>query len=336
MNRLPHDLPIEDLSERSWSRLEDDVFHALDHANADPTTRVVIETESRRPLWRPLFGIAGFAAAAVVAAFVLLDGGTETPGTPAPSLSQRVATADDSSQITAGDASLDVAPQSVLVMSGDDERGVLVVLERGSVEFAVAPRRERPPYVVQAGGVRVEVVGTKFAVTRDGDSAVVEVMKGTVRVTADGETTMVTAGEAWISPAALEDIEEIEEEEIEEAEIATAAPARTQPRKRHRRIKRHERDVEPAPTPEVVPTAKELYNRAASLEVQDPDTAIAIYRDLARGSGTWASSALFARARLAHDRGRTQTATTLLRRYLKRFPGGPHAADARYLLGQAE
>lgn len=330
MNRLPHDLPIEDLSDRSWSRVEDGVFHQLDRADADPTTRVVIETSRRRPMWRPMLGFATIAAAA--AAFALLGDGGRAPETPVPVLSQRIVTADDSSQITAGEVNLDIAPQTALVMSGDDERGVLVILERGSVEFAVAPRRGRPPFTVHAGGVSVEVVGTRFAVTRDGDSAVVEVMKGTVRVTADGETTMVTAGEAWLAPSALE--------EIEEEEIAAAPKATAQTRKRRRHIKRRKPAVEPArtiaPEPTPLPTAKDLYNQAASLEVKDPDAAIAIYRALAVSSGKWGSYALYARASLEIELGHKQTGTALLRRYLKRFPGGPHAVGARYLLGQAE
>lgn len=56
-----------------------------------------------------------------------------------------------------------------------------VTLERGEAWFEVAKDRTRP-FVVEAGAVRVEAVGTAFAVRRLGDRADVTVTEGRVRV----------------------------------------------------------------------------------------------------------------------------------------------------------
>ena len=74
------------------------------------------------------------------------------------------------------------------------------------------------------------------------------------------------------------------------------------------------------------------YNEAAQLEGRRPDEALAIYRDLASGSGPWAMNALFAEGRLQADRGLTDDAQRLLSDYLSRYPQGPNADDARRLL----
>ena len=65
----------------------------------------------------------------------------------------------------------------------------------------------------------------------------------------------------------------------------------------------------------------------------DDDRRAAIYRELSRGSGSWAANALYAHGRLELDRGRSRTAEKLLREYLARFESGANATDARRLLG---
>ena len=56
------------------------------------------------------------------------------------------------------------------------------------------------------------------------------------------------------------------------------------------------------------------------------------YRDLSRGRDAWAGNALYALGRLAHDRGDLARARRALTDYLRRFPRGANAADARALL----
>jgi TolA-binding protein len=66
--------------------------------------------------------------------------------------------------------------------------------------------------------------------------------------------------------------------------------------------------------------------------VSAPEAALALYKQVAKGSGAWAANALFAQGRLHHARGEQQRAKSTLARYLKRFPDGPNAADAKALL----
>jgi hypothetical protein len=98
--------------------------------------------------------------------------------------------------------------------------------------------------------------------------------------------------------------------------------------------------VEPqnAPAAESSPAAeidrdRAEYDRLAAIEFKAPDTALAGYLALARGTSRWADLALFAAARLAADR-HDRRAETLLGMYLQRFPGGANATDARQLLAR--
>src|SRR6185295_13247955 len=61
------------------------------------------------------------------------------------------------------DAFIELEPSSAVVMRHDRPT---TVLERGAATFAVAPRGERPPFVVLAGDATVRVIGTKFRVAR--------------------------------------------------------------------------------------------------------------------------------------------------------------------------
>lgn len=195
--KLGDKIPIE-LSEARAARIARGLFEKLDMEERRDARR------TRRP---PAAVIVG--AMAVAACLALFFGvrwhnaGTELhvaampAHVPAEADPSRIVTGDTSSHLVFGDVSLDVAPQSALVATGDDDRGMLVVLDRGSVTCEVAPRRGRPAFVVQAGGVRVRVVGTRFTVTREGDDARVNVAHGTVEVSAGGVSTLVRDGESW-------------------------------------------------------------------------------------------------------------------------------------------
>lgn len=69
-----------------------------------------------------------------------------------------------------------------------------VTLKRGEAYFAVAPDRQRPFYV-DAGPVKIRVVGTAFNVDRMGDSIRVTVEHGEVRVVSAGEVWQLRAGD---------------------------------------------------------------------------------------------------------------------------------------------
>jgi hypothetical protein len=88
-------------------------------------------------------------------------------------------------------------------------------------------------------------------------------------------------------------------------------------------------DTSPLPPPE--PTAQSRYETAARLERTDPARALRVYTELARGSDAWAQNALYAAGRLQADRGARTDAARLLEEYLRRFPLGSNAQDARAL-----
>ncbi len=312
---LREELPVEPMSEPRWDRVEQAVFAELDaregRSSAPP---------ARRPARRAWIVAALGAAVAAAAVLALLVRPFAEP--PVDGMyTSRVVTTDDATHTTVGDVSMDVAPRTALVIVGGADRGWVVSLERGSADFAVPPRQGRPPFVVQAGGARVEVVGTRFSVAREGDDVAVEVDAGVVQVTRGGDSTRVRAGERW--PAA-------------ERRPAgpTAAPRTTEAEPpasvdsppagdRHR----------PGPPP---PDAASLFERAQSLEAADPAQATRLYRRVSRGGGPWAANALYAWARLEVERGRTAEARQLLGRYLERHPNGPNATDARDLLARLE
>lgn len=300
---------IEPLSDTSWKRIERGLFADLDRAPAP-------ETE-RRWRWRPWFGVAAAAVAVAALALIVLQSSDES--TPR-QIHPRVATGDAPSQLTVGRATLEVAPHSALWVNAGQE--VTVMLEKGEVECTVPPRPNDQPFVVQAGDVRVEVVGTRFSVGYEEGSVSVEVSEGVVQVFHDGEQARVEAGERWPreqeeSAEALEDVVS-EDPKTVEADDAGSEPVKT---KRRRGSKL---------------SLKDRYNTAASLEASDPEAAIAIYRELARKRGPWAANALYARARLEVERGNVKVARKLLRRYLERYRRGANAADAKALLDQLE
>jgi hypothetical protein len=254
--------------------------------------------------------------------------------------------------VAIGEASLDVAPESALVVSGDDERGMLVLLDRGASDFEVAPRRARPPFIVEAGDVRVRVIGTRFRVERASSSARVSVSHGVVEVTSHGETFRVAAGETWapretptarpaapprsagstLAPSPSIELEDDDRPPPVRTRAIRRRPAPIAPRAAEPTVTVPEPIAAPAPPAPRAPSTQERYEAAAKLEHRNPNGAMEIYRDLARGSDAWAKNALFAAGRLEAERGARADATRLLREYLRRFPGGPNAGDARALL----
>ena len=270
------------------------------------------------------------------------------------------------SLLVVGANSIAVAPESALVVSGDDEHGILAVVERGRVTFSVAPRRTRPPFVVQAGDVGVRVVGTQFTVARTGDGAHVEVAHGVVEVTCAGVTANVRDGETW--PAEIANHDPAPESRTAEADrpeppaldIATpvlptagattapvgptgdarprTAPASTAVAARWLYSAPHPEadDAADAAAPSSLPdptSPQSRFERAERLERSDPDRALSLYREVAADYGPWAMNALFAAARLQAERGANPDARALLTAYIGRYPRGPNAGDARRMLG---
>jgi ferric-dicitrate binding protein FerR (iron transport regulator) len=73
------------------------------------------------------------------------------------------------------------------------------------------------------------------------------------------------------------------------------------------------------------------YQAVVQQEASSPATALRAYLELARAQGQWAEVALYAAARLAADQhdARAEALATV---YLRRYPSGANATDARQLL----
>jgi hypothetical protein len=316
--------PVEPLSDLSWARVERAVFAELDAAAAP----VALAPVRRR--WPVL--IAPLAAVAALVVWLVVRpsapdvaGGHDRPA--------RVVTAESPTELSFGDAVITAAPRSTLVMGGSAHGGVLVVIERGGATFEVSPRASRPPFRVEAGDVSIRVVGTRFTVGRSAETATVKVIEGTVEIVARGHRVFVGAGESWppgpsaeVAPAPAPG---------NDAPAAVDMPpdivAPAEPRRKPRPAAGDDGDDDDeAPTAE--PTSKEQYEAAARLERTESGAALTRYRTLARGTGPWAANALFAAGRLSFDRGDGDMARRLLTHYLRRFPDGANATDARALL----
>jgi hypothetical protein len=321
----PGSLPVEELPDVSWQRIERKLFSRLASEAAAGGPAPAPARTPRRRRWLVAGGLAA-AAAAVLAVLVLRGGGdgdgdgddTAAIRSPVePRAPQRIATTEAPSAVSVGDVSLEIAPHSALLVDEDRDRALLFVLERGEATFRVAPVGDRPPIVVQAGDVRIEVIGTAFAVSRQGDSARVLVYEGVVSLLHRGERTRVTAGSVW-----------------PEAPVAppTVQPSAPPPpaAKRMKQPPAERRPDAPLAAPPL--TDKDRYRRAQELEQKAPERARALYRELVGRGGAWAPMALYAHALLEDRLGDPRAARRLLEQYLSRYPDGLNAADARELL----
>jgi hypothetical protein len=319
--RLSRSLEVEPLSEARWARVERAVLDAK--LDVNPTT----ETAPREPKgWRMAAGVlvlAGALAAisGALAWRALLPEASEN--------ATRVETAANGSRVEFGESTIDVGPTSAVRLAGDDAHGIVVTLDRGRVECDVAPRLGRPPFAVEAGSVEVRVIGTHFAVSRAGTAVSVDVQRGQVEVVSGGEVALVAAGAHWPpAPAPLP-----EPPPATTASSTAAVPSA--PADAHEPPSGHAAPVDSHPAGSRVQNSlspREQYDTASRLEAQQPDAALAIYRDLARRGGAWGENALFAAGRLEVDRGAVDEARALLRDYLAKYPAGPNANDARQLL----
>jgi hypothetical protein len=319
--------PIEPLSDISWQRIERNLLaRAADEMASASRQSQPPARDRRRAIAYAATSLATVAAA--IAVWAVVRGGEEAA--PAEVELSRLVTEGAPTTITVGDASITAAPNTAVIVGYGEAAGAQLVLERGEVRCAVPERPGRKPFVVVAGDVRVEVVGTLFAVERVADSARIVVERGVVLVTEDGVLYTVHAGEHWPARTATAEPEPEPEPEFE-PEIEMEEDLRT-PRRSPRKSEPPRRVAQPEP--DAAPTAKERYAAAARLESSDPAAALVIYRQLVREGGTWAANALFAQGRLELERGNKARAARLLGRYLERFPRGLNAADARNLLEQ--
>ncbi len=354
------EVDVEPLVDPRWSRIERGMFAKLDRVTDHaPSVRV-----SGRRLW-----IGGAAALAAVAAVTLVLGRSSIGLRSREPV--RLVTTSSPSRFTIGESSLWIEPSSLVLVSGDDEHGVDVVLDHGRVTCEVAPRHGRPPFVVDAGEVRVQVVGTRFTVTRSAETSV-NVDHGVVEVAVGGRVTVLRDGERWpagSSPAPSADPSmgatqatpaAAPADPVESPSPTDGPPLPTQSPRRAAlpgtSAGMGSRSASPSPgaspsapanspsgaAPPAVagtgasapapPSAQQIFESAARIERARPDDAVALYRGLASGGTAWAGSALFALGRLEADRGHRAEAMRLLDEYVARYPRGLNVDDARALM----
>lgn len=347
--------PVEPMSDVAWARVERGLMQRLD---AEPA--VVPPLPSRRRwMW---IAAPAFAVAATIALVIGLRGGTQEV---APSEPSRVVAGDAPSSVSFGDAHLALAANSAIVMT--QERGApSVLVERGAVRFTVAPRAERPAFVVRAGDVVVRVVGTRFEVSRSDERVAVAVDHGIVDVIFRGATMRVAAGQRWTSeaPEATTTIAMAAPPAAPPAPTASATvdtptptptptpTVKTSPLPARAPIPTASPRstttatvpvVEASPSPTTMPAAPSAtveseqakYERLTKLEAKDATKALAGYLQLSSGSSEWAAIGLYAAGRLAADRNDPR-ARTFLEIYLRRFPSGANADDAKTLLDRLQ
>ncbi|MEZ4361445.1 MAG: FecR family protein [Kofleriaceae bacterium] len=357
---------VEELSDLQWARLERALWTRLDAEAAEAPVAVGAGLARRRR------GIAIAGSLALVAAVLLAVFVSRRPQearviaqTPA-----RVVTGESATAISFADAAIEVEGQSALSLSGSAEAGATVVLERGGAGFRVAPRATA--FVVVAGDAIVRVVGTRFTVARDGAEVEVAVREGQVDVSYHGRLHRVVAGSRWESRQAaqteilFEDAGASASSELElelEGDAPTttvedAGPAAVSSRSRDERRRRAKRVSERTPDestavaeePEVIEApeapavsseaaedsarAAREFSAAARLESAQPQEALHRYLVLAQRGDRWGANALFAAARLAFDLGERERGASLANAYLRRFPRGLNAVDARALLSR--
>lgn len=332
------EIQVEPLSEQRWSKIERSVLSRLALEGNTATNSMPLA----RSRWggRAWFLAAAFVTA-VCGAVLLARGLPERASVEHPS---RITTGSTSSHLALPGLSLDVEPQSAVVVGAETPQGVLIVIDRGSIVCEVAPRANGAPLIVQAGEARVRVVGTRFRVTRAGESARVKVQEGVVEVSSRGGTIRVQAGEEW--PADLARAEPLERAEVlavpsaalptldDASKRAGSSPARPAAAAARTRATSAVPAVEGPPAQEPPRSRQAVFEQAALLERSDPARASKLYASLESRGDSWAQNALYARGRLEATRGSTAEARRLLEQYLERFPNGSNAEDARAVLSR--
>ena len=167
-------------AEATWASLDQISYEAQAVAPRERRSASSVRNRLR------VIGGVGFGLAAGLAALVLLPSNGDTYRTAVGEI-RRVPLADRSIAAINTSSRIDVVFEP-----GRRE----VTLDEGEAWFQVAKDRTRP-FVVEAGSLRVEAVGTAFSVRRSGTGAEVLVTEGIVRAWAVGfeaRAVLVTAG----------------------------------------------------------------------------------------------------------------------------------------------
>jgi transmembrane sensor len=191
------------------------------HANWQPTDveRALAATHARITQRRAL-GAAGLVAALAAAAVLVvlfLRPGAATPKAPQESSVTGPAPLVDPVTYFADGSTARVLKGGQIVVQVATDTRIETVLGAGAAEYSVAPKPSRA-FVVHAGSVTVEVIGTQFLVENEGERVRVAVTRGKVRVTAGDERAELVPGESrWFAKP--------EKAASEASEPATGHPA---------------------------------------------------------------------------------------------------------------
>ncbi len=301
--------PVEPLSDVTWARLEQRVWRELD-SEAIP---VIASPRAPKNWW--------LAAPLAVAAILFIVLFRRAPDHTAHEGPTRVVSEASSSTISFSDAHITLDAHSAIVMDSHDDAPT-VMIERGAAWFAVEPRQSRPPFLVIAGDTRIRVIGTRFRVARDAERVEVTVDHGTVEVGYHGELVRITNGEHWTTAT-------------QTAAVAPSTAVAPEPQPAAPVIAPPKAVEVPTKTHPLADRDAVRFTELTRLEATEPEAAITGYLALSKSSGRWAPIALYAAVRLATDRGDPR-ARTLTEIYLRRFPSGANADDARQLLDRLE
>ena len=301
-------------SDARRDRIERDVFAQLGAIRTAQRTDEFVALPNRQRSWTPWIATAGVALAAAVAVVVLLKRQPHPVITTIPD--QDVVT-QVGAQFTYGDAII-VAGRDTKVHASQAKDGTITLdLDRGSVDCDVEPRAGRAPFRVAAGDVVVEVIGTRFTVTRRAAGVRVDVTRGKVKVRDTNGQYLVAAGETW--PASLADTDVPDdagtetEAEVEMPEMPVA------PRKTSKRTASAPPD-----------TSMDEYNEALRIMHSDLNGAERTFRKLSAGTGKAAKGALVFLSEIESDRGHTDAALALLDEHDRRFPNSSEAQDVAW------
>src|SRR5688500_15102351 len=168
-------IEVEPLSDQRWAKIERGLIERFELENLESHTG-----PARRQLSVRAWLVAAVVVGALAALMLAIRGVPERAALQHPS---RITTGQTPSHLALVRLAIEVETQSAVVVSPETEQGLLIVLDRGSIVCQVAPRSREAPLIVQAGALRVRVLGTRFGVTRLGESARVKVYEGVVEVT---------------------------------------------------------------------------------------------------------------------------------------------------------
>lgn len=358
MTRLGDRIPVERLDPARLDRIERQVLTAYRERALDPRPRRF----GHLVRWLvPAVAVAGVA----FAVFLNLRGAAApqpqaaTVAAP-PQMTSVDTRTDGQTRLELGDAVVVVAADTQLEIERDDSSNgaITIALRAGSVDCEVAPRGDRPPFVVRAGEVAVTVVGTGFRVERSasGDQVRVAVRHGRVRVDAIGGSVSVAAGEDWSGPATrvaaatpapepTTDEPPEPEPPVEDPQVAmrphhvappapahpspAGAPARPESAAEERAARLEVRPQRRRPDTTDAPALAAIMQ----LEESDPKAAIRKYQELALSEG--GDTARFALYSMAHVQyfqlHQRKAAISTARRFENRFPSGRYAEDVLWL-----